>query len=106
MNAVDIFRIGTATDRGLSAPSAEVIGGKAQGLMRMACIGLPVPPAVVIGTRWCAPVLQCGGLPEALRNALPDALAWLQQRTRRAFGDPRRPLLVLCVPVPRFPCRA
>jgi len=94
MNAVDIFRIGTATDRGLSVPSAEVIGGKAQGLMRMACIGLPVPPAVVIGTRWCAPVLQCGGLPEALRNALPDALAWLQQRTRRAFGDPRRPLLV------------
>jgi len=94
MNAADIFLIGTPTDRGILIPAAEVIGGKAQGLMRMASVGLPVPPAVVIGTRWCAPVLQCGGLPEALRNELPDALAWLQQRTRRAFGDPRRPLLV------------
>jgi len=94
MNAADIFLIGTPTEKGILIPAAEVIGGKAQGLMRMASLGLPVPPAVVIGTRWCAPVLQHGGLPEALRNELPDALAWLQQRTGRAFGDPRRPLLV------------
>lgn len=94
MNAADIFFVGTATDGGFAIPSAEVIGAKAQGLMRMAAIGLPVPPAVVLGTRWCAPVLQTGGLPEALRSELPAALMWLQQRTGRAFGDPRRPLLV------------
>lgn len=94
MKAEDIFLIGTSAGGRTSVPPAEVIGGKAQGLMRMAALGLPVPPAVVIGTRWCAPVLRAGRLPEALTSELPSALAWLQERTGRVFGDPRRPLLV------------
>jgi len=94
MSALDIFFIDTAAIGELPTPSTDVIGGKAQGLMRMASIGLPVPPAVVFGTRWCAPVLRSGALPDGLRSELPDVLAWLKQRTRRVYGDPRCPLLV------------
>jgi len=94
MNPTDIFLIGTSASGKVPIPAAEVIGGKAQGLMRMAALGLPVPPAVVIGTRWCAPVLRAGRLPEELIRELPRALAWLQDSSGRIFGDPRRPLLV------------
>ncbi len=75
-----------APGRALAPP--EAIGFKAHNLARMAALGLPVPPAFVLGTGWCA-------RPEALRPALwQPALAALEQACGARFGDPRRPLLL------------
>lgn len=92
MSAADIYAV--ASEPGAAIPAIELVGGKAHGLMRMAAIGLPIPPAMVIGTPWCARTLQAGRLPPELRAALPAMLGALAQRTRRVFGDARRPLLL------------
>jgi pyruvate,orthophosphate dikinase len=66
----------------------EAIGFKAHNLARMAALGLPVPPAFVIGTAWC-------GAAQAVTPALwAPALAMLERCTGLRFGDPRRPLLL------------
>jgi len=66
----------------------EAIGFKAHNLARMAALGLPVPPAFVIGTAWCA-------APQAVTPALwAPALAALEDCTGLRFGDARRPLLL------------
>jgi pyruvate,orthophosphate dikinase len=69
-------------------PPPEAIGFKAHNLARMAALGLPVPPAFVIGTAWC----------QAAQAVTPElwaaALAALEQRTGLRFGDARRPLLL------------
>ena len=67
---------------------ASVIGSKAHNLARMARIGLPVPPAFVIGTAWCA-------RPESLTRAdWQPALEALERCTGLKLGDARRPLLL------------
>ena len=69
-------------------PSIEDIGFKAHNLARMAALGLPVPPAFVIGTAWCRE-------PRAVTPALwHDALQSLERSTGLRFGDARRPLLL------------
>jgi len=69
-------------------PGPEAIGFKAHNLARMAALGLPVPPAFVLGTGWCA---QAERLTSA---AWQDALAALSRTTGQALGDVRRPLLL------------
>lgn len=70
------------------APPPEAIGFKAHNLARMAALGLPVPPAFVLGTAWCA-------RPEALKPEVwQTALAALEQASGARFGDARRPLLL------------
>ena len=69
-------------------PDAAAIGSKAHNLARMARLGLPVPPAFVIGTAWCAHAK------ELVRPVWQDALRALERQTGLAFGDPRRPLLL------------
>lgn len=84
--APHLIACGTATEA--AVPDAAAIGSKAHNLARMARLGLPVPPAFVIGTAWCAQ-------PEALRPAVwRDALHALEQATGLGFGDARRPLLL------------
>lgn len=68
--------------------SARVLGAKAWNLARMAALGLPVPPAFVIGTGWCA---QSNGIRS--HHWLP-ALETLERSCRLRLGDPRHPLLV------------
>lgn len=64
------------------------LGAKAWNLARMAALGLPVPPAFVLGTAWCAD-------PAALAPThWQAALAQLEQLSRLRFGDPRHPLLL------------
>jgi pyruvate,orthophosphate dikinase len=69
-------------------PAPDQVGFKAHNLARMAALGLPVPPAFVLPTDWCAH-------PGELRREhwLP-ALAALQAACGLVFGDPRRPLLL------------
>jgi pyruvate, orthophosphate dikinase len=89
-----VFRIiprGTAAARA----DAAVMGIKAFDLARMARLGLPVPPAFVLGTSHCR---RCYRAPERFRNNLAGLLEeqsrWLQSVTELGFGDPRKPLLV------------
>jgi len=74
-----------------SGGAAEV-GGKAWNLMRMAQIGLPVPPAFVLPTTW-----RRRPLPQSeptLRAALIQGIETLEVATGLNFGRPRHPLLV------------
>ena len=67
-------------------PPPEAIGFKAHNLARMAAMGLPVPPAFVLGTGWCAD-------PAALRPEVwQPALAALEHASDARFGDARQPL--------------
>ncbi len=75
--------------------SAEAIGSKAYGLQRLARLGIPVPPAFVLGTALCRAYYAEGGkLPGNTRELLAQGLARLEEATGRGFGQPRRPLLV------------
>ncbi|MFO0691780.1 MAG: PEP/pyruvate-binding domain-containing protein [Myxococcota bacterium] len=79
------------------APEERVrlLGGKGDGLMRMAGeLALPVPPGFILTTRACALHLEHGWTDE-LEAALREGLAWLEQRTGRHFGaGAGAPLLV------------
>ena len=66
----------------------DALGFKAYNLARLAAIGLNVPPAIVLGTGYCA-------TPEAVTPALwGKALVRLEAATGSRLGDPRRPLLL------------
>jgi pyruvate,orthophosphate dikinase len=83
---------------GLAAPdsaSAANMGSKAYGLLRLARLGLPVPPAFVLGTALCREYFERGGrLPGQIPELLAAGLARLEEATGRKFGSPRHPLLV------------
>jgi len=76
---------------GDESASAECMGFKAWNLRRMAELMLPVPPAFVLGTRWCNDAA-------ARRAAGADlwlpALRALERASGRVLGDTRRPLLL------------
>ncbi len=77
------------------ADRAAVMGSKSAGLLRLAQLGLPVPPAFVLGTALCREYFARGGeLPGATRELLAHGLARLEETTGRQFGGARRPLLV------------
>jgi len=69
-----------------SGPAA--LGAKAWNLARMAALGLPVPPAFVIGTGWCAEPQGMG------EHHWRPALETLEKACGLRLGDSRRPLLV------------
>ncbi len=85
--AVALIGCGPRT-HGREVPPPEAIGFKAHNLARMAVLGLPVPPAFVLDTSWCARAHQLQ--PELWQ----PALAALEQASDARFGDPRRPLLL------------
>jgi pyruvate,orthophosphate dikinase len=89
-----VFKIaprGVGSARG----DAAVMGMKAFDLARMARLGLPVPPAFVLGTPHCR---RCLNEPERYRKnlaiLLEEQIRWLQSVTGFGFGDSRKPLLV------------
>jgi len=73
----------------------KILGTKAFTLARIARLGLPVPPAFVLGTPHCRHWYQA---PERSRKSLAGLLGeqmhWLQSVTGMTFGDTRTPLLV------------
>ncbi len=78
-----------------SLPPIEEIGAKAHGLVRLAGLGLPVPPAFVLGTDLCRDYFARGAkLREDTRELLAHGLARLEEVTACHFGGVRRPLLV------------
>ena len=73
-------------------PSASTMGFKAFNLLRMAGLGLPVPPAFAIGTIYCRD--------DASRSKASQPTLWrsglqsLERATFLRFGDTRLPLLL------------
>ncbi|MBY0399357.1 pyruvate, phosphate dikinase, partial [Myxococcota bacterium] len=65
----------------------RLLGGKGDGLMRMAGeLGLPVPPGFVLTTRACELYLERGFCDE-LEASLREGMAWLEETTGRSFGS-------------------
>lgn len=71
---------------------ADVLGGKARGLIELRRLGLPVPPGFVVGTPACRAFLRDGRLPDGLGAELDAAVADLEAATGRRLGGGARPL--------------
>jgi len=77
------------------AATAATVGSKAYGLARLARLGLPVPPAFVLGTAVCREYFAGNGqLPQDIPELLSTGLAALETATGRKLGSTRHPLLV------------
>ncbi|NVN93137.1 MAG: pyruvate, phosphate dikinase [Desulfuromonadales bacterium] len=89
-----VFKI-TRSSAAAVKGDAAAMGMKAFELSRMARLGLPVPPAFVLGTSHCRLSYQD---PERygkkLAVLLDEQLHWLHSVTGLGFGDIRKPLLV------------
>jgi pyruvate,orthophosphate dikinase len=74
----------------------KLLGGKGANLCAMTQIGLPVPPGFVISTDACLDYLgqKKKGLSPDLMKQIREAMVLLQEKTRKGFGDPQKPLLV------------
>ncbi len=79
----------------VAAPDPARMGFKAANLARMVALGLPVPPAVVLGTGCCRAMRAD---PAAVQRQLPallaDEITRLERIAGLQFGAARRPLLV------------
>lgn len=77
------------------AASAATMGSKSYGLARLARLGLPVPPAFVLGTALCRDYFAAGRrLPDDARELIAAGLGRLAEASGRQFGAERAPLLV------------
>lgn len=79
---------------GAELPTKETAGGKAWSIARMRGLGLPVPPAFVIGTRACLAYLESGDFPVGLIEEIDAGLAWLEGESGRTFGGGDKRLLL------------
>ena len=83
-----LFEEGNATMR-------DELGGKGANLCEMSNIGLPVPPGFTITTGTCNEYTKLGGkMPEGLMDDVKAALAAVETKTGKKFGDAANPLLV------------
>jgi pyruvate,orthophosphate dikinase len=74
---------------------AALYGSKASELAGMTALGLPVPPAFVLPTALCRPILSGDeNAQNVLREGLAKGVARLEAATGRKLGDARAPLLV------------
>ncbi|HET7264155.1 MAG TPA: pyruvate, phosphate dikinase [bacterium] len=86
--AIWLFEEGNASMR-------ELLGGKGAGLAEMSRVGLPVPPGFTITTEVCNSYLAHGKtFPPGLMDGVRRALATVERRMGKRFGDPKNPLLV------------
>ena len=79
----------------LNGLNPESIGFKAFNLMKIAQMGLPVPPGFVIGTKFCQNYFSSHRkLSAVFSHLVYDNIIKLQQMTGLTFGGARNPLLV------------
>jgi pyruvate,orthophosphate dikinase len=98
---MDLFLIGG--DAPPELVPATRAGSKAANLVRLARIGLRVPPAFVLGTDMCAATNAAGGrLASDVRSALRTGVSHLELATGRLFGARHQPLLVSVRSSPPF----
>jgi pyruvate,orthophosphate dikinase len=73
----------------------DLLGGKGAGVAEMTNTGVPVPPGFTITTEACNEYFKIGKqFPEDLWNQALAALAVIEEKTGKRFGDPENPLLV------------
>ncbi len=73
----------------------KLLGGKGAGLCEMTALGLPIPPGFVITTNVCEEFYRNSQeLPTGLMPSVLSAMASLEERTGKRFGDSKNPLLV------------
>lgn len=74
-----------------------LLGGKGAGLADMNRAKLPVPPGFTVTTEACNAYLAAGEkFPEGMWEQALAALAEIERKTGKTFGDPKNPLLVSC----------
>jgi pyruvate,orthophosphate dikinase len=72
----------------------DLLGGKGANLAEMTNMGIPVPPGFTVTTDACKYYLHHGGVPDELSEQVTAALAQVEQKTGKGFGDPANPLLL------------
>ncbi len=73
----------------------NILGGKGANLAEMTHLGIPVPPGFTIGTNVCIEFYKQGEkLPEEVRSEVTTALARVEKKIGKKFGDIKNPLLV------------
>jgi pyruvate,orthophosphate dikinase len=87
----EVYLIGCGEPVADPKATAAAMGSKAWNLLRMARMSLPVPPAFVLGTYYCA---NSGSRKPAGSDLWRPGLRALERSTGLSFGDARRPLLV------------
>ncbi|MGD2051437.1 MAG: pyruvate, phosphate dikinase [Acidimicrobiia bacterium] len=74
-----------------------LLGGKGANLGEMTRLGVPVPPGFTVTTEACnAYVSGDGSFPEGMWDQVTAALAKVEEKTGKTFGDAANPLLVSC----------
>jgi pyruvate,orthophosphate dikinase len=72
----------------------DILGGKGAGLAEMTRLGLPVPPGFTITTQACNHWMKnAERYPDGLWEEVRAALAQVEARSGKKFGDPANPLL-------------
>ena len=85
---VYMFTEGNATMRNL-------LGGKGANLAEMTNLGLPIPPGFTVTTEACTDYYNHGrSISEEIQTQIFDALALLEEKLGKKFGDTENPLLV------------
>lgn len=78
-----------------NAGMKAILGGKGANLAEMTALGLPVPPGFTISTEICTYFYENGGqLPDSVRGKVLEALARVEKKIGKKFGDVENPLLV------------
>ncbi|HVY86578.1 MAG TPA: pyruvate, phosphate dikinase [Caulobacterales bacterium] len=77
------------------ASMKTLLGGKGANLAEMAKLGLPVPPGFTLSTEVCTAFYErARAYPDGLTSQVEAALASLEKKTGKTFGDAANPLLV------------
>lgn len=78
-----------------NAGMKNLLGGKGANLAEMTALGIPVPPGFTISTEICTHFYDAGGkLPEWVRPEVEKAVARVEAKMKKKFGDVKDPLLV------------
>lgn len=78
-----------------NAGMKNILGGKGANLAEMTALGLPVPPGFTVSTEICAHFYEAGGkLPDWVRPKVLEALARVEKKVGKKFGDEKNPLLM------------
>ena len=89
-----VYAFGGGTADG-DASMKNLLGGKGANLAEMAKLGLPVPPGFTISTAVCTAYYELEReYPATLAPQVDQALADLEKKSGKGFGDPENPLLV------------
>lgn len=76
------------------ASMRSILGGKGANLAEMTRIGLPVPPGFTISTEVCGLYAGSSQVPAEVMAQVEEALALLEGKVGKRFGDSLNPLLV------------